>query len=264
MKIIIVVRRTIDYKSMTKDKFLNQKTWSRDTLEQMNQVIETWNDVFKIKYFEFRHHLRSIASSNWISIPKLDMIITNPNTLFKLLPSLTDSYSLLFVDDDDWFNPKISGVLEENINYDAYNWKLQYFITSSRKVKIRARPVFWISSDDHFLTNNYVVTRKGYEKLSQLELDDLASRYWGHEKADETFRASKKFNTTNLNISNLSMTSKSAASVGEIWKLMKKPDKKAALMESLLLATNSFNIPPVYKWATKYIRAVERLYINMI
>ena len=265
MKIIIVVRRTIDYKAMTKDKFLKQKTWARSTLEQMSEVIDLWDKIFKIKYFDFRHQLRSIAASNWITIPKLDGIVSNANMVPNLLSGLKDNYCLLFVDDDDWFNPRITSVLEANSHLDAFNWKLQYFITSSRRVNLRSKPLFWVSHDNHYLTNNYAITKKGFEKLGKDRTDDLVERNWGHEKADEVFRLSGDFNIEHLNARSLSMTSKSMASVGEIWKVMRDSrDRKKVLIETLFAATNTFNIPTIYRWGTKYIRDVESLYTSMI
>jgi hypothetical protein len=271
VKIIIVVRRTADYKSMTKDKFLKQKKWKDHTLQRMYEVISLWDETFKIKYFEFRYQLKSIAASNWISIPNLDNIVTNSKMLTRILSGLTDNYILLFVDDDDWFNPSISSILTKNErlnSFDAYNWPLQYFMTCRKntveKNTVEKKPLFYINDNNRFYTNNYAITKKGYKKLNKEEIDILTSKYWDHQRANTIFHdESRGFNINFLDEPYLSMTNKTLSSVGELWKYKNIKNKKDALIKRVF-DSKDFGIPKIYKWATKYIRAVEQLYKDMI
>lgn len=113
MRFIITVRRTIDYKSMTKDKFCGQLFVGQDRLEKIYGFIKIWDQLFKVKYFEFRHILKSIAASNWIVLPKLHAIVINS------LPNLNDGDVVLLVDDDDWFNPALAQI---DAVGDAIKW----------------------------------------------------------------------------------------------------------------------------------------------
>lgn len=117
---IIYIRDTVDWSSMTMEKFINQENfgsppsgWTNfmgeDNKNFILQLISHWNKIFNISFFDYRKKLKDISIKNFKSTGA---------SILKKLPNIKNKDEKLVIipmDDDDWINPKICDLVSKYI-----------------------------------------------------------------------------------------------------------------------------------------------------
>ena len=102
MECIILVRTDIDYDKLDYNKFANQAIrWGNLSGPPMVQqhLLDVWQDIFYVNYFNYRSRLKEIAESN------LHDVVAN-NTNIRIIFGLFDEFISFMNDDDDaWIIP---------------------------------------------------------------------------------------------------------------------------------------------------------------
>jgi hypothetical protein len=167
-KIVVLKRRTLDWKNITIEDFLAQpdeKFYNQSFKEKFVKKIEMWDSTFAIKYFEYRYCIKEIAQCNLEEIRNI-IICESMDEVKKI----KGDFWLLFSDDDDWFRQDISEEISK-IPLGNYHWPF-WRVTPEKIIK---HENFDIEIDNicvRCYTNNHVIsshTLKRFEYTNMLE-----------------------------------------------------------------------------------------------
>lgn len=147
---------------MTMERLFQQSTYflTERNKDRFAQYITAWDNKLNMPYFKFRHEIKVLSEANWAAIDNLDMIVKDLDLLPNVLSAIQEDYVILPTDDDDWYNPEISSVLENNEGQDAACWQMAiYAATVPEKLILRKNPGYG--------TNSYAIYRSGWDKMSE-------------------------------------------------------------------------------------------------
>ncbi len=248
MKIIIFVNNSVDWQSMTEEKFMSQKlSWP---VQNIWPLIETWNQLFQIKYFEFRKKMHEIAVNNWSFC---DSIARSDAELLKELESSPADTIVLPTDDDDWYHPQFKDLIGP-INHDIVHWKPAQFQTGctldapGRKAPKIHGGIFNYDQRRPLFTNNWLITKPALTTFTKKQRYKLQIN-----KTACDFLSSFKHQamSTRLNLANKSVASSSnLANCKGI----------EQILDTIFSDRKNLKIPADYTWAKPYINELISLY----
>lgn len=186
IKVLIVVRQSPDWLQITPSEFDVQfatfcKMIGRESVLLL-ELIRLWDQTFDKTYFQVRQKMKEISEDN---LHTLSNIILVSNEQRKNGRPAENSI-ICFIDDDDWFHPKIGELLLTNyeLSLDGYLWQhlacgrftgnglhyrseLNYCFTNNYAVTTKLiEEVGWQNLEQHWLANNYLET-KNFKRLSK-------------------------------------------------------------------------------------------------
>src|ERR1700733_8986441 len=151
-KLVIVVRQSPDWSTMTPDRYLAQLEGFCQEVEHpptlVLDLVNLWNDTFETSFFQARQRMKEIATANWRSVAGARIVDSKPGLSAMDL----DADVVCFVDDDDWFRPDLGDHFPSPADCDAFVWRHAAFGRHEG-------PAITLRDDDGFIyTNNYAVT----------------------------------------------------------------------------------------------------------
>jgi hypothetical protein len=253
-KFIIVIRQTVDWLSMTPQKFINQSKISQKRYD----AILIWDKLFKISYFQFRQRCKNLAFISWSNVACCDIILTNSNLLTNIVDNLDDDWCVAYTDDDDWYNGRLAeSVLPHIKDYDAIYWNHTRYQTCPYYPEFlrNKQPLFGYGVKNFFGTNGYAITRSGWEKLRKDRREKNR-----HEIVTSWFLKNDKMNTLKLD-ERLSISNKNLCSATTLdWINNNCIDIEEDLLSYREWAEKDIDIPDKLKWSEPLILEMQRLY----
>jgi hypothetical protein len=237
---------------MDNNKFLAQHL--PFNMIKAKKIIDLWNSIFKIKYFDFRHLVSKISKNNW---ENFDGVVTNVEELMAVLEREEECY-IAFSDDDDWYNPALKKYINHLSDFtDVLQWQSLAWFTSITEPGMEfEKPFFDLTQKRRFYTNNWIIKNSVLYKLHELKtfinaipanLNITACRLL--DNMSSTVVQDEIFGMVNKNLGSLSS-------------LLHIKDK-----EHLLKITKNirkkFDIPFNYHWAKEEITNMLNLYGNL-
>lgn len=180
MECIILVRTNINYDELNADQFAHQAIrWGNLSGPPMIQkhLLEVWQDIFFVNYFDYRSRLKAIAESNL-------RFVANKNTNVRIIFGLFDEFEsfmndnndawIIPIDDDDWLHPDVIDSINLTepfttlVRWGDYWWDLMRNKTIHHEAYRR----------HHYLGSNNWAIRKSV--LRQYELPEAAIALSNH------------------------------------------------------------------------------------
>jgi hypothetical protein len=196
MKIIHVIRDTVDWGALTLENYFDQPFDNDFVKNTMVEMIRKWDAVLDPSYFKFRDMITKIALNNHDRLD-VDIRIKSSRNLEKELKKIPKPYVVLFVDDDDWHNPAVVDMLRDecsDTDLDGIIWDHYAFLTNYKSFNwAKNDPYFLKANRGFFHTNNYALTDRFWDKLSTEDIDYLYNgvKYdlcYGHNMIDRRFK----------------------------------------------------------------------------
>lgn len=170
--IYILVRRTTDWE--------DEATFLAQLREDFRPKVDLWNATFTVPFHVFRHRIKAIAQLNLSKIS---------DAVCASWEEIPDGKIVVPTDDDDWFAPELTRVLEQEYDGDSryYYWNSNFIevpVHLRHRLGILRRRVLpgwpprgsWICT-----TNNYAVV-KGADSRLLLNSHVAASKAFEEEK----------------------------------------------------------------------------------
>jgi hypothetical protein len=248
--------------------------------------IDLWNRTFRLDFFTCRARLAEIAGESWDKVAGATLISGSADLQRAIQDQGKHGKRFLFVDDDDWFNPDLVGLLEPEIGvarpivrwgapvfHGGWQQRLQPRLAPRLLVKTylyaRSRPLLeavyrrlvdWLPQEpdfplvpgDHVLyTNNYAVTERYLHFFN--DLGCVAD----HSDASRLAMVSRLSIQSRPRLM-LSATNKHPCSAGAIGRAVMNTSAGDALrrhVEEYVRRGRASVTPPAMAWAT---RSVDR------
>lgn len=176
MKIFLVVRALLpwdelDYRSYQTKAGYFAGHW----MYRVNISLRSWQGVFNMSFFEYRHKIHLIAKHNWETIKGLEDILISDgghDKTLEIIDKLRDIRDAIIipVDDDDWMAPTICNDIEPHCHRPVMHWRQGSYDPYSNK------PCFTIRESHnpyHFFTNNYAYSQFLYSFASKFDQAEM-------------------------------------------------------------------------------------------
>ena len=270
MKVIHVIRDTADWDNLTLDNYFDQPFDNDLVKNEMIEMIRKWDVAMTPSYFKFRSVITKIAFKNHDRLD-VDIRFSSSNNLEYELKSIPKPYIVLFVDDDDWHNPEVVQMLKDEYskdqNLDAMVWDHFVFLTNYKSFNWEKKePYFLNANRGYFHTNNYALTDRFWDNLTEYDLEYLykgvdCDLCYGHNMIDRRFKPLMNYKELYgrgvCSIANKTITSYSSF-------LKKRNDLLNELSNIVLKCqTSQLEIPDEISWAKEEIKETMELYKTM-
>jgi len=224
------------------------------------QGIMLWEENFDISFFNYRMKLQEMAELCWSRICRVDSILKNSLAYIDMLVSYNPSQRFILIptDDDDWFAPHISRVLE-----DAYNNNVDADVITWRGAELDYANGYNCKMRNWFATNTYAFTDIGLRKLKKLGSDVLDILVRRHAAAGRFYSEfQSQYNIVHLDFEECySVKNSSPASVLNVQRLA---EGDLTIKELEQLANQEFgDIPVEMAWAKEYFDVMQGLKIQL-
>ena len=156
IKVYIVLRRTINWNTISYDAFRKQSREFAISLgrpvEQINMSVDLWNRTFNRSFFDVRQEIKELTLKNFSTISNVEII--EGNELTDLNSEALNEGFYILIDDDDWLHPQISDFLS-TIKIDDKRGGIIW--GSVLFGGVNERIITYRSIDGYCYTNNCVV-----------------------------------------------------------------------------------------------------------
>lgn len=181
-QLVLVQRQTVDWQRLSDTDFYQQsklfcKLWGKPE-EYVWQLFQLWNRTFAIDYRIVRQQLKELALQNFQQAEK---IIFVPYQQYKNIPQKTGYY--IFLDDDDWIDPKINSHLWQHLDSFALPPTLLLWRSANIGSPTQEHVVFVWGMNGRCMTNNYAVHSSLLQPFSRI--NDVLQ----HKDAEKLFTA---------------------------------------------------------------------------
>lgn len=260
---IVAINNPVDWESMDYQLFNEQS--NPFGLEKISNFILAWDSVANLSYFNFRNRIHQIAKKNWSKLSNVK--ITSSSKELELHSK--GKYVILICDDDDWYKPGSIGVRVHDCDLVTWN-PVAYTTTQLYANKSYVSPFFDFEQKRMIYTNNWCITKKGYESIDKTLLHMSLDGRWS-DRIDHTMPLeNRKRMQVNL-IGNNIFKHRNCIKLNEHNNLANKTIASCTATLILKPTLNSFKqlarqsqemveIPQQCKWAKEEIRETQELY----
>jgi len=266
MKIIHVIRDTVDWNSLNLNNYFDQPFDNNFVKKEMYKMIKKWDAILEPNYFKFRSMVANIAYENHNKL-NVDIRFKSSNKLEQKLKSISKPYIVLFVDDDDWHNPDVTQMLKHqysrNKNLDAIVWDHYAFLTNYKSFNWQKnKPYFLETARGFFHTNNYALTDRFWDNLTNEDIEYLNKGVkedlcYGHHMIDRRFKNLINYKEVFGKV--YSVSNKTICSYSSF--LKRKNDLIRELQEIVTTCQLSHvAVPPEINWAKEEINKIIDIY----
>lgn len=146
MEIVVVVRKTLDWRNLTE---FSHKGFNYGW-DNFLKNVDRWNENFNLSYFEYRQSLKEIALES-LKKTKIPIFVGDVKLFFKNNKHNKNLF-VIPIDDDDWLHPNIKYYLKYG---DIVRW--QNWIYNIIYYKEIIKPFDGFGNSNVFGSNEYMV-----------------------------------------------------------------------------------------------------------